>query len=99
MDSVELSETDIIYDLQFKQKLHVMFFPFTWQGIVLGLFCFLMPFNVMEAGGFYVFFGYITYRGFVVKKDHEVEAILFFKTAVDFLDWVKKYREVKNVSY
>ena len=93
MSKIESIQSDVIYDLQFKQKLHIGFFPFTWQGLTIISLCWLLPLNLMEAGGVFLLFGFITYRVFVVKKDHEEESVTMLNMLVTILRWINKSRE------
>lgn len=100
MDAATLKTKEIVYDFQFKQKLHILYFPFMWQGIFLLFLCWLLPLNLMEAGGVYIFLGFIIYRGLIVKKDHEVESIALFQWIISLKRWVEKFasgeENVKN---
>lgn len=93
MSKTAAIKNDVIYDLQFKQKLHIGFFPFTWQGLSIMSLCWLLPLNLMEAGGVFLLSGFITYRVFVVKKDHEEESVTLLNILVTILRWINKSRE------
>lgn len=85
---------EVIYDLQFKQKIYYRYFPFTIEGILLAIFIFQMiaPFwslNLMESGGIYVLSGLIVYRMFTSKREYDVEHIFMFWIAIVILNWVK----------
>lgn len=91
----ETNTKDVLYDLQFKQKYHIMYFPLSWQGLLIAIFCWMLPLNMMEAGGVYLLIGFIVYRVFIVRKDFEFESIVVLKTAVDFIHWIKVNRKRK----
>lgn len=90
--------TDVIYDAQFKQKMSIAYFPFTWQGMTLLFFCWLFPLNLMEAGGIFFFVGFIVYRMFIVRKDHEIENVTGLSVVVSFLKWVEKNKGNDHVT-
>lgn len=96
MSKIAAIQNDVIYDLQFKQKLHISYFPLTWQGIILMFFCWLLPLNLMESGGIFLVAGFILYRMAVVKKDHEVESTTVLNALVTFLKWINKSREASK---
>ena len=88
-----VTEREIVYENQFKQKMYIAYFPFTWQGIVLLLFCYLLPVGLMAAGGIYLLCGFLIYRGFVVKKDHEMESIFVLDILIGFKKWIERNME------
>lgn len=87
---------DIVYSSQFKQKIHIAYFPLTWQGLLLLFICWALPLGPMDAGGVYLFFGFVIYRNMIATRDHEVEQLTAFRFVVSFLRWVEKNKEKKN---
>ncbi len=87
--------SDVIYDAQFKQKVSIVYFPLTWQGSFLLFLCWILPINMMEALGIYLFIGVIVYRMLITKKDHEVESLTVFSWAVSFIRWINSNKEKK----
>ncbi len=98
MNAQAQNHTDVIYDAQFKQKMSIAYFPFTWQGMTLLFFCWVLPLNLMEAGGIFFFVGFITYRMFIIRKDHEFENVTGLNMVVSFLKWVEKYKGNDHVT-
>jgi len=91
-----LEDKEILYDLQFKQKIYYRYFPFTAEGLFLLGFVSLLPLNLMESGGLYVVLGLIVYRTFTSRREFEVEHIFVFASIIAFISWVANREREKK---